>query len=158
MDMNETVDPHKTEVANDTYSVRMLEEDSWERMIGGMKRASQGCRHLVFWRQEPMMDVMADTLDKIRVAMTRKAKRGKPSDADPTLRARGMEKMLAIECYEMVYNGLTDAAACARQFAGAHRMDADWSLYALNLEKLRDKASLMIRSHKFRRSGLILPN
>jgi hypothetical protein len=141
----EIEDPHKTEVAHDTGS-RMLEIDSFERVVEGLKSASDGCRHLVARRENASWDRLADILDKTRVAVVRLAGMGRPADSDPTKRRKGEDTALpTVDAYIRVYNGLHAASAAARQLATGHRGDLRWSLYAAQLENLRDQTSRLVR-------------
>lgn len=137
-------------------SIRMLEADTYDRLVHGLRTASEGARDIAA-RGDGMWDVFGDMLDKIRAGMTRAAHRGKPTDADPTLRRRGSDPTQQImPSYQNIYGGLDAAAKAARQMATGHRMDLRWSVWARDLERLRDKASLMIRKQVSNRTGLIL--
>ena len=137
-------------------SIRMLEADSYDRLVHGLRTASEGARDIAA-RGDGMWDVFGDTLDKVRLGMVRVALRGGPADGEPTKRRRGSDPTMQIlPSYQRVYNGLDAAAKASRQMATGHRMDLRWSKWAATLETLRDKASLMIRRQVSERTGLVL--
>lgn len=138
--------PELSELSGLSESIRMLEVDSYDRLIEGLKSASDGARNLSPRLQDEMWDVLADLLDKVRVAIARDGGLNRPSDTDRTARKRGSSAALsAIEAYTRVYDGLHAASGAARQLATGHRMDVRWSVYAMHLEKLRDQSSEMVR-------------
>lgn len=151
-------DAHKTELNGPDLGTLMLERDSYERVVEGLKRSADGARHLVHWQQHGSWDAYADRMDKIRVAVVRLAGIERPGDADPTRVFRGLSSLTRIDAYMRIHEGLTGAAAGARQLATCHRMDLRWSVYAAQLEKMRDSSSEMVRLQKAQRAGLILPN
>ena len=128
--------------------IRMLEIDSYQRIIEGLKGASDGCRHLAQWQNHASWDAFAGMLDKIRSGMVNVAGIGKPSDSDATKPFRGMTTVSRLDAYVRIYDGIHAAAAACRQMASGHRGDLRWSIYAEQLEQLRDSASKMVRAQK----------
>jgi len=147
-------DARRTEVAAADTGIRMQEADSYERMIDGMKRASEGARALAVYLDRYGFDRLAETLDKARVSMVRIAARPRPNDADSTPQKQ-TTKLTRIEAYNMVYEGLQDAARCARQMGTGHRGDLQWSIVAGQLDLTRDFAGELVRK-RTRSSDLII--
>ena len=147
-------DARRTEVAAADTGIRMLEADSYERMIDGMKRASEGARALAVYLDRYGFDRLAETLDKARVSMVRIAARPRPNDADSTPQKQ-TTKLTRIEAYNMVYDGLQDAARCARQFGTGHRRHLQWTIVARMLDTTRDHAGELVRK-RTRTSALII--
>lgn len=135
----------RTEVANPETGVRMGEIDSYERLVDGLKVASEGARNLVAHVNDPRFDSMADRFDNIRVKVVELAGRARPGDRDPIPKRVTKAKITRIESFNMIYKGLTDSARCARQFATGHRGDLNWTIVARQLETLRDNASELVR-------------
>ena len=138
-------DARRTEVANPETGIRMLEVDSYERLIDGMKVASEGARNLVHHMQDPRFDTMADKFDEVRAGVVMLAGRARPGDSDPIPRRVSQPKLTRIESFNLIYQGLSDAARCARQFATGHHGSLRWTLVARNLDTLRENAGELVR-------------
>ena len=147
-------DARRTEIAGPDTGIRMLEVDSYERMIDGMKSAAEGARALAVYLDRDAFDLLASTLDKTRVAMVRLAARPRAGDTDPT-HVKPSTKLTRIEAYNMVYEGLQDASRCARQFGTGHRGHLQWALVAKWIDTTRDKAGDQVR-RRTRTSSLII--
>lgn len=137
-------DARRTDVAGPDTGIRMTESDSYERMIDGMRRASEGARCLACYIDRDGFDLLASTLDKLRFGMVRLAARPRPNDADST-HPKHVTRQTRIEGYNQLFEGLRDAAACARQFGTGHRGHLQWTLVAGRLDELRDKAGELVR-------------
>lgn len=144
IEYEEPDDPRKTDVIGTESGIRMLEEDSYERMVDGLKKASEGARSLACYIDRDTFDLLATTMDKLRVAMVRMAGRPRPNDADST-RIKQTTRQTRIESYNALFDGLKEAAACARQFGTGHRGHLQWTLVARQLDTLRDKAGELVR-------------
>lgn len=129
---------------------RMLEADSFDRVVEGLKIAADGARHLAPWRPEQEWDNVASLLDSLRIAFARLGRRNVPSDVVPSERVFGPPRMMRMQAYDRVYDGLKQAAGGARQMATGHRNDFKYSQFAAGFDMLRDKCSALVRSGKRR--------
>jgi hypothetical protein len=150
--------PNMTDVARIDDGIRMLEVDSYERLIAGLITASEGGRMLSHKLGDGRWDSLSDVLDKIRVSCCRLAGLMRPGDETPTKVRRGSDIFgPMLESYAKIYDGLTAAEAAARQLATCHRGDLRWSQYANSFDLLRTKSSVSIRQRRLRESGVALP-
>lgn len=145
-------------VVVDKRGVLMRERESYERVIEGLKMAADGAHHLVKNKQDGNWRQMSAVFDKLRAQI---AKLGglssEAQDAVPTEPLDGSKTMGLHASFERVYNGLNMATKGSRQIATCHRGDLRWSKYAIIIETLRDKCSLLVRMNTQRRSGIVIP-
>ena len=123
----------------DRRGTLMIEADSYDRVIEGMKMAADGARHLSPWRDDEEWDRLAGIMDALRLAFVKLARMNRPGDDRLSNRKDGGLILGPKDSYERVYNGLGMASTGARQIAVCHRGDMRWSALAAGLEKLRDK-------------------
>jgi hypothetical protein len=139
----------------------MLEGDSIDRVVEGLKMAADGCMHLHYHRDDrddPLWQINASAFDALRTTLARMA-RNRASDVTETVDPRGA-KMKQVEAYERVYEGLKMAGQAARQIATGHRGDITWSKAARLLEGQRDRLSRLVRTRQRQATApsIILPN
>lgn len=139
--------------------IRMLEGDSIDRVVDGLKMAGEAMMHLAHWRQDPTWGVMARGLDALRITLARLA-RSRSSDELLSKDPGGMGNMTAIQSYERVFDGISMASRAARQIASGHRGDLRWTKAANNLDLWRDRMSVLVRKRKIqtRAPSVLLPN
>ena len=135
------------EIAGDfeAQGIRMLEKDSYEITVEGLREAAEGAAHLAVLRDDPVWDAVVEMLDKIRYAVVTDGGLGAVLRQNPTRKVEGAVAKHAARAYENVFNGLLKAARGARQIASCHRGDLRWSQYAQHLESLREKCSYLAR-------------
>jgi hypothetical protein len=144
-------------VVVDRRGTLMRERESYERVIEGLKMASDGAQHLAQSRQQGNWRTLANVFDKIRTAVARLGgMRTEGTDATPSQEKFNADHMGVHAAYDRVYRGLDMAAKGARQVATCHRGDLRWSVYASKIEVLRDQCSKLIRM-KQSGSAFIMP-
>lgn len=144
-----------------TLGIRMLEGDSIDVFVDGLRMAGEGSMHLHYWRDDRDEELWLDAsrhFDKLRIAFAKLA-RSKSSDQQET-RDPGDSKVPQIDCYERVFNGLANASRAARQIASGHRGDLRWSAAANQLDRWRDRMSGLVRKRKIQAAApsILLPN
>ena len=139
-----------TEIAGDfdKRGTKMTERDSYERVIEGLKIASDGCRNLATYFGREQWDMQADVLDMTRKQLVRLAGIGVTGDDAPSHRKLYGSALTRMEAYDRVYAGLTQAAGGMLQIAGGQRGDLRWSKVAFMAYSLRDTAGKLIRMKK----------
>lgn len=144
-------------VVVDKRGVLMRERESYERVIEGLKMASDGAHHLHQSRQDGNWHQMTQIFDKLRAAIARLGGLSTEAvDSNPTTELWSAKTMGIHASYDRVYRGLDMAQKGARQVASCHRGDLKWSMYAMAIEKLRDQSSVLIRM-KQAKSPIMLP-
>lgn len=151
--------PENLPTLPERLGIRMLEGDSIDRVVDGLKMAGDGMMHLAHWRQDFTWEVMARGLDALRIKLARLA-RSRPTDEIPSRDPGGMGTLTTIECYERVYDGLSMASRACRQMATGHRGDLRWSKAANDLDKWKDRMSRLVRTRKRQSAApsILLPN
>src|SRR5574337_2062049 len=114
--IDDFLQPESLPALPDKLGIRMLEADSIDRVVDGLKMAADAMEHLVFWRGDETWRKFAGQLDKLRDALARKA-RNRESDRTPTEKQFGMGRMTPNMAYERVYRGLDMAGKACRQMA-----------------------------------------
>lgn len=155
----EFLEPENLPELPKTLGIRMLEGDSIDRVVDGLKMAGEGMMHLAHWRQDPTWGVMARGLDALRITLARLA-RSRASDEILSKDPGGMGNMTAIQSYERIFDGLTMASRASRQIATGHRGDLRWTKAANNLDTWRDRMSGLVRKRKKQTAApsILLPN
>lgn len=146
------------DVVKELRGTRMLDIDSYQRIIESLKMAADAAYHLT--ERDPDWRKIAKVFDKLRSEL---AKLGgmatEVQDSAETMAKLSGETMGTHQAYDRVYTGLRGSAAAARQMATGHRGDLRWSAYATRLETLRDKCGALIRMKRQNAAPLlILPN
>lgn len=143
----------------------MIEKESYERIIDGLKIAAEGAAH-VSAHELRIKDTIsclkyagiARRLDQVRLlavelagidetAMTQKE----------TVEVRG-EPMRFLRAKHRLRDGLKQATGGFRQFATCHRGDLRWSKLAFSLEELQRKIDGKPSAIMRPPAGLLLPN
>lgn len=144
-------------VVVDKRGTLMIERESYERVIEGLKMASDGAHHLHQSRQDGNWHHMSQIFDKLRAAIARLGGLSSElSDAKGTSELWTSQHMGVHASYDRVYRGLDMATKGSRQIATCHRGDLRWSKYAVIIEEFREKCSLLIRM-KQAKSMIIMP-
>lgn len=141
----------------DKRGTLMVERESYERVIEGLKMASDGAHHLAQSRQDTGWGVRAGIFDRVRAALAKLGGMGTEGvDAKPSEEKWNAAHMGVHAAYDRVYKGLDMASKGARQVAACHRGDLRWSKIAGTLDNLRDDCSRLIRV-KQSKSAILLP-
>ncbi len=143
---NPDLDPDFTPteaVEQDKRGTLMREFESYERIIDGLKSASDGARHMARWQAPDLWNALAAFLDQLRRAVVKESGFDRPGDARDSQQVFGGEGLTWPEANSRLSNGLKSAAAGARQIALGQRMDLRWTGYANRFDSLRDKAHAM---------------
>lgn len=137
--------------------VRMTERDSYERIIEGMKIASDAAMHLA--KHETVngyaWTTIGQNLDQCRRICVQKAGLGLTMKEKETQAVRG-EPMGWMQARKRIREGLVQAAGGLRQLATCHRLEMWWSTMATQIESMEQKIRSPKRSAN-RGGGLILP-
>lgn len=153
-------------IEKDKRGTVMAELESWERVIDGLKMASDGARHMARYGKSDECNRFAAYLDQLRRAVIRDGGFDRPSDATASVVQFGGEGIPLPEACRRVVEGLKMAAAGADQIAQCQRLDMRWVLYAQKFRTLADVESKLARQitqrvtdHGFRntKTGLIIP-
>lgn len=118
---------------------RMIEYESYERVIEGLKIAADACMHLA--KREPTPEGVDNRrrlvlmLDQCRRICIRHAGVDDVIRSSPTQEMRG-EPLAFREARDRLIEGLTQASGGARQLATCFRIDLVWSRVAWQLEEL----------------------
>lgn len=145
-------------VVVDQRGTRMLDVDSYQRIIESLKMAADAAYHLT--ERDPDWRKIAKVFDKLRSELaTLGGMSTVAQDSVETIAKLSGQTMGVHVAYDRVYQGLRGSAAAARQMATGHRGDLRWSAYATRLETLRDKCGALIRMKRQNAAPLlILPN
>lgn len=144
----------------------MRELESYERLIDGLKMASDGARHMARHQAPDSWNKLASFLDSVRKAVIRDGGFDRPADGVESTLQVGSSGQSFTEAQSRIGSGLRMASAGAEQIAQCQRMDLRWLRYATQLRKLRDDAhklamqeSVLSTDHGWRNhhTGLILP-
>ena len=138
--------------------IRMLEVDSYDRVIDGLKQAAEGARNAACHRHGDAWNRVADTFYKLRIMMSRLGAMNRPSDTVLSKVIFGAPKMQLVASYMRIHEGLKGAAAGARQLASCHRGDLRWTLCARQMDELQKKCSVLVRMKQHTAPRLILPH
>lgn len=155
------LEPENLPALPERLGIRMLEGDSIDRVIEGLKMAADGCLHLHYHRdnrEDPLWQINASAFDALRTTCAQMARR-RASDTTETADPRGA-RMPQGEAYQRVYEGLKMAGQAARQIATGHRGDLTWSKIARHLETQRDRLSSLVRTRRIQAAApsILLPN
>lgn len=139
--------------------IRMLEADSIDRVVDGLKIAADGAFHLAYWRQDFSWEAVARGIDALRIKLARLA-RSKSSDEIPTRDPGSMGTLTVLESYQRLDEGLKNAARAARQIASGHRGDLRWVQAANALDEWARRCNSLVRLRNRQKAApsLILPN
>ena len=117
----------------------MIERQSYERVIDGLRIEAEACMHLVKWETTAEgvdnRRVLAKNLDGCRRICIQRAGIDDVVRSSPTVEVRG-EPLAWKLAHRRLLDGLVQATGGARQLATCHRMDLTWSTIARELERL----------------------
>ena len=132
------------EVQQDHRGSIMREFESYERIVEGLKLASDGARNMVqFARDQDKKDAWnksASFFDQIRRAIVQDSGYNRLVDTQDSKQVFGGEGMTWSTANSRILTGLKDAEAGASQIALGQRLDLRWTRYSNLLRSLRDKA------------------
>lgn len=141
-------------------ATRMIEKESYERVIEGLKMAADACMHLA--KQEPQdcetWKTIGKKLDEMRLTSCKLAGLGLAMRQLETQGARGNPYAWK-HARERLLNGIRQASGGMRQLAVCFRADIQWSIMAQSLDRSESKlrALLVGRRSPDVASSLILP-
>jgi hypothetical protein len=125
----------------------MLEKESYERVIEGLKMISDACAHLIhheplnaeYWRG------FMTRFDKARLICVQEAGLGLSMREKETQEVRGNPRPWR-ECRQRFLDGIEQAAGGCRQLATCHRGDLWWSQMAETLDDMARKLNAARRA------------
>lgn len=124
---------------------RMLEKESYERVIEGLKLAAEGAAHLAvhYYRAHEITAVnaysgLARRFDELRLLAVEIAGAGDRHLHKETQEVRG-NPLAFIHARVRLRNGLKQAGGGMRQLATCHRGDLRWSIMASQIEEMHRK-------------------
>lgn len=141
-------------------ATRMIEKESYERVIEGLKMAADACMHLA--KQEPQRcdtwKGIGQKLDGMRLTSCKLAGLDIAMKQLETQGARGNPYAWK-HARERLLNGVRQASGGMRQLAVCFRADIQWSIMAQSLDRSESKlrALLVGRDPAPAPSSLILP-
>jgi hypothetical protein len=140
----------------DPRAIVMLERESYERIIEGLKIAADAAMHLAAQELENMSAWLrlAAKLDQVRRAAVQVAGIDSPSKQRETERLRG-NALPWRDARGRFREGIKQAAGGMRQLATCFRMELLWLRMARDLEQMQTK--MLARAIRKTRSSLILP-
>lgn len=125
----------------------MLERESYERVIEGLKMISDACAHLI--RHEPLQAEhwrgFMTRFDQARRIAVQQAGLGLTMREKETAEVRG-EPLPWKQCRQRFLQGVEQAAGGCRQLATCHRGDLWWSQMAATLDDMSRKLQAMRRA------------
>ena len=127
---------------------RMLERDSYDVTIDGLRESAEGAAHLMVRREDPSWGSVVTILDRIRLSVVKTGGLEMVSKEQQTREPEGAMVMSMLQAYERLFEGLKKAERGCRQLAVCHRMDLRWSMYATQFEKMRDNCSKLVRKKR----------
>lgn len=138
---------------------RMVERESYERVIEGLKMSADACAHLArldpknvtYWHR------LRDVLDRFRRAAVHVA--GIEDNIRTKQTGDAANAMPLRAAHDRLYEGLKQAEGGMRQLAMCHRLDLAMARMAHTLEEMvaKVRARNTRRGPKMLPSGLILP-
>ena len=134
--------PVTESIEKDRRGTLMVEFESYERIVEGLKKASDGARNMARFKNPDLWNRLAQFLDQVRRAIVQDAGYNRLTDAKDSQVAVGGD-MTWTDANTRIVTGLKDASAGARQIALGQRMDLRWTRYANQLDAMRDKAHEM---------------
>ena len=123
----------------------MREFESYERIIEGLKTASDGFRNMARFSNPDKWNKLADFSDQVRRAMLQLSGFDRPEDAKPSAQLFGGVGISRSAALSRIRTGLDGAAAGSRQIAQAQRMDLRWQMRANHIDSLRKTATAMAK-------------
>jgi len=141
---------------------RMIERESYERIIEGLRMASDAAQHLAAHEPESggIWRKMSGNLDQCRRIAVQHAGLGLVIKEQETKRKDGGDVMRYKPARARFREGLQQAAGGMRQLATCFRQDLTWSQLARQIEEIERNMNLPglgTTMAPARRPGLILP-
>ena len=139
---------------------RMIEYESYERVVEGLKMAADACMHLAQseTQHSDTWKAIGALLDQMRLGAVKLAGIGFAMRQQQTTEVRGQAMTWRLSRQRFL-DGIRQATGGMRQLATCFRMDVQWSMMAQELER-REKhfrALLVGRKAPAAPSRLILP-
>ena len=124
----------------------MLEYESYERVVEGLKLAADGMRNMARFSDADLWNAIAEFVDSVRKAIVRLAGLGPGADTRETVTQWGGSGISRTEALSRITRGLKDSAAGANQVALVQRKDGRWLRYANQIERMRERAQQLALS------------
>jgi hypothetical protein len=121
----------------------MVEFESYECIIEGLKLAADGARHVARRRNPDLWNKAAQFFDSVRRTVIKDAGFDRPQDSNESIEQWGGEGMSFTAAHSRMMDGLKMAVVGAEQVANCQRLDMKWLRYAAQLRAMKDKASKM---------------
>lgn len=159
-------EPLTESVERDKRGSLMTEFESYERVVEGLKLASDGARHMARHRPPDPWNKLAMFLDSLRKAIMQESGFNRLQDAKTSHEAWSGAPLSVTQAHSRLMDGLKGAAAGAKQISLCQRMDLKWTLYAERFELMKKQAHelalatspLKVKSGwQNRTSGLLVP-
>jgi hypothetical protein len=139
---------------------RMIERESYERVIEGLKISADACMHLAKEERQhgETWRAIGQTLDRVRLAAVSLAGIGFTMQQRETQMVTGAP-LTWRKSRDRFLEGLRQATGGMRQLATCFRGDFQWSIMAQDLERRQEQFRALLYGRKPRRAipGLILP-
>ena len=129
----------------DNGSIRMLESDSYQVMIDGLKRASEGAMSAYLHLKSDRFKKLAELIDQLRKHAALRTGRAKGIDIRPTLVPEARDAMTRMKAYLEIKEGLSHASHGARQMGAGHRGDEWFVHFGWALVDLEERSFELIR-------------
>lgn len=123
-------------VEQDHRGSLMKEFESYERIVEGLKKASDGARHVATHASPDLWNKLAELMDLYRRNVVRESGFGRMEDGRASLAVFGGDTLNPTEAKTRIATGLRDAEAGANQIAICQRMNGRWLTYANHFNKI----------------------
>lgn len=139
-------------VEQDHRGTVMVEFESYERIVEGMKLASDGARQMVRYGDREFWNKMADTLDALRRWAVVNSGYGRMEDGKPTALVFGGVGIARTEAISRLNDGMHQASKGAEQIGLTQRKDVEhkamqesktkgyWLQLSLTIIRCKDRA------------------
>ncbi|HEX4043259.1 MAG TPA: hypothetical protein VHY10_16295 [Xanthobacteraceae bacterium] len=118
----------------------MFEYESYERVVEGLKLASDGARNMARFNEPDLWNPLAQFFDSLRKAIVQLAGLDRGADTRESSQQWGGTGVTRSDAMSRISNGLKGAASAANQIAQVQRKDPRWLRYAIQIDRLRDKS------------------
>jgi len=157
---------------------RMLERESYERVVEGLKIASDACLHLArqedhnahVWsiagvgakkdaatRDAETWRAICRLIDSVRYQAVALARIDHPGALNPTPALEGSKSMTWRQARDRFLNGIAQATGGMRQIATCFRADLQWSMLAQELERRQTQFEAVLYGRPVRPQQRIAP-
>jgi len=130
----------------------MSELQSYERIIEGLRMASDAAKHIAVIKEDQRWTRIAHALCVVQKAIADRARMNRPQDSEINLDLPA-ETMPVTAAFIRHIDGLAQAIGGLRQMATYHRMQEFWLKWVKQLEDMRSKAAGLMQA----RGPLVVP-